>query len=377
MNRLTLRSPLVLLLAALLPAAGCGDKGDDTGGTDTHTGDTSDTSDTGDTGETADTTDTTETGDSGGSAFTALTGSVTIQSTVGGAPLCDADIALTGTEYTGDCYDCTFGFDMSGSITRDDSDPNCSLSPVLTYIPSGGFDNLRMFFWSQYGASTNYLQTYFTYYFYGYGEYPYYYEMASDGNAYGSASLAGNNFTFDYSVTGYQYYYDTQFYNWCPWPVASDATTSFEGGAVGTGSLRCDESEQNAQHDIWQFTVNDPTTLHITVDTIADETAMDTRFWVNDPEGCTVMTADDNFACTFPPPDYQCSSAEIVDAVSGVWQVEVMPYYSCAGRTGDYQITVDGGSDLTLVTAAGKVEWSVGQREFIQNATMTATLTPR
>lgn len=362
-------TPPLLYGAGLLLFSCTGSPGDkdDTAPSESDTVDTPDTAETAETSETATP-----------PPYTGLSGSILIQSTVEGTPLCDADVVLTGTGYTGGCDGCTFGFDMSGSLVREGGDPSCVLPPTLSFIPVAGVDHLRLFFWEELGPFTHYLQAYYQGYSYdGGGPYPYYRELASDGNPYASASLDGDNFVFWWEYAGWQTYDDNPFYQWCPWPQTSTAPTAYVDGAVALSSLPCAEYQRSPFHDVWSITVTEPSTLRISVDMIAADTAMDARFWVNDPGGCTVLAADDNFECSFPPPYFACPSAELTAATPGVWQIEVMPYLSCAGSTGAYQLTVEGGSDLTLVEAAGAVSWSDGRRAITTSAAMTATLTPR
>jgi hypothetical protein len=69
-------------------------------------------------------------------------------------------------------------------------------------------------------------------------------------------------------------------------------------------------------------------------------TAFDPKMWINDPSGCTIGYADDSFACTFPPPEYECPGLEIGTLEAGTYEVVVQAYGSCAGSTADYKIEV-------------------------------------
>ena len=88
------------------------------------------------------------------------------------------------------------------------------------------------------------------------------------------------------------------------------------------------------------------------IDTVAAGTAFDPALDIHatlDPpfEDAALAGGDDEFDCTFPPPDYSCPSAT-VDGTGNVALV-VMNLGSCAGATGEYRIESDpGGISLTL-----------------------------
>ena len=83
---------------------------------------------------------------------------------------------------------------------------------------------------------------------------------------------------------------------------------------------------------------------------ISADTTFDPWFIVTNPSGCSFTYADDNFDCTYPPPEYTCPSVSI-DTEEGTYQIIVMAYSSsCAGDTAEYELTINAdwdGAELT------------------------------
>ena len=87
------------------------------------------------------------------------------------------------------------------------------------------------------------------------------------------------------------------------------------------------------------------------MDTISEETAFDPAIVVNGADGCVAIFADDGFACTYPPPMYECPATTLPNT-EGVHQILVLNFGSCADEeSGSYRIDVagDGAETLTLV----------------------------
>ncbi len=126
----------------------------------------------------------------------------------------------------------------------------------------------------------------------------------------------------------------------------SDSSEGAGGEDAGAEStLPCDMTKV----DIWEITTSGGD-MKLTVDTIAAETAFDPALVFNDSSGCVSLYADDGFACTFPPPTYQCPAATL-SGTSGTQQLVVFNIGDCAGDEGAYRLSAEGeGADtLTLV----------------------------
>ena len=87
------------------------------------------------------------------------------------------------------------------------------------------------------------------------------------------------------------------------------------------------------------------------VDTISLATAFDPsfRFYPDPPQyGGSLLAGDDEFDCTFPPPNYSCPEGSMEINDSGSWFVEIRNEGSCVTglSAGEYVITVtlDGAS---------------------------------
>jgi hypothetical protein len=95
--------------------------------------------------------------------------------------------------------------------------------------------------------------------------------------------------------------------------------------------------------------------VHLRVDTVDAATAADTRLRVRLPDGTELYEADDDFACSFPPPSYSCPEYTFTAATAGLYTVEIYvgASESCRDRTlANYEltVTVDGaGSELVLI----------------------------
>jgi hypothetical protein len=267
-----------------------------------------------------------------------FTGTVALTTTLNGLPDCNTTAAITGTPYTGDCLDCDFAVAVTSAITTDDSAETCTYWSNLSLISPDGDAGLAL------GHADEYYLGYYTGYqdnalFAGYG-YPYWYGLSYNGSEYGTFTRTGDDISWTFSAAStYTYFYD---YNQCDGATESDAARSFGGTGAGS-TLNCDGTTT----DVWTFTA-DGSAVSVTVDTVAADSAFDPVLWVNDPDMCSVVYADDNFDCTFPPADYQCPSFQLDSTTAGTYQVVVKSWGSCTGDSAAYQLTIDGGADLTL-----------------------------
>ena len=318
----------LLPLAFVALAACSGDKTEDTA-------DTSSTTDTADTNDTADTEDTSDTGDSGTtSEFGSFSGTLSYVETIDGVTNCDADIALTGSAFSGDCADCTFAFAIDAEITRDGSTDDCSYNPVLTWLPdpTGLVIDPGFVFWetysTDYGDYNNVAATSVGYYYYGYTyPGPYFQFWAAEGAIEGSSiTKSGNDVTWSVESTTIES------------SVQFSESTDVATGSAGTNTIVCDGTIV----DVWTLTVATAGTVTLTVDTVTGETPFDPVMWVNGADTCTYYYADDNVDCTNPPPTYTCPtwSGELA---AGVYQLVVSgTSYDCDSGSGTYELKVDG-----------------------------------
>jgi hypothetical protein len=93
--------------------------------------------------------------------------------------------------------------------------------------------------------------------------------------------------------------------------------------------------------DNWQFVVSAGETVHLKADTVDAPTAADLCFF-GTCEGGSTFSADDNSACTFPPPGFSCPDASFVASATGTCSVGVtLCSSSCANpATANYSLLV-------------------------------------
>jgi len=107
--------------------------------------------------------------------------------------------------------------------------------------------------------------------------------------------------------------------------------------------------------DQFAFFVQSGQSVYLKVDTVDAATAADTRLRVRLPDGTELHEADDEVACTFPPPKYSCPEYSFTADTAGLYTVEVYVGLSesCASQSlVNYQLTVtvdDQPSDLILI----------------------------
>ncbi|MBN1771122.1 MAG: hypothetical protein JXB32_07675 [Deltaproteobacteria bacterium] len=107
--------------------------------------------------------------------------------------------------------------------------------------------------------------------------------------------------------------------------------------------------------DVFAFPVESGQAVLLQVDTVDAATAADTRLRVRLPDGTELHEADDEFTCTFPPPEWSCPRHEFTAATGGLYTVEIYVGSSenCADRAlANYELTVTVGgapSELILI----------------------------
>ena len=357
----------LLLPVALLTLAGCPSAKDDSDGTaDTDT-DTDPGTDT--------------------DADSPFSGSLTVTSTRNGEPLCDADVTLTGTPYTGDCEGCDFAFVMEGSVARDEGSEACDLDPRLTFVPSGGFYDLLLAHADAYTYTYEGYDGDYTYdytdvlsagYSYRFGDYdypgPYWVRISYDGSDRGTFSRTGDDIAWAF---GYSRSYDddvANYYSDCA-SVDRSSATAASAGEAGTGEVDCDADLV----DVWSVDVDATGSLTASVDMVATESAFDPILWVNDADACTVASADDNFTCAFSGNGI-CPAVELTSLAEGTYSlvVQALDSDTCDGTVAAYQLTANGGAATNLTqTHDDADEYTTESVSYDFALTASGTITPQ
>jgi len=371
------RPALSFLVCTLVGLIACADKDDDdddathlgsgggsggttSGGTSgSTTGGTTSGSTTGGSTTGGSTTGGTTTGD-----WTTLSGEVSVQYSEDGVTQCDSVTALAGTAYTGDCDDCTFAFEITPTVTSDDSTADCN-QPYQWSFTGGweGYTDQFLAFWETadyygydydnvlaWGYGIDYAGPHYNYYYPG----PYWVWLTYEGTNYSSAPdtqarLTGNRFTWSSDVSGATYIDNYQGLD-CGIYDNYEANSHQGGEWTETDDLPCDGSSGYDWYysvDVWSLATVPGETVSVTVDTTSSSTAFDPHMWINDGSSCALAYADDSFDCTYPPPKYSCPSASFT-AADVAYEVVVASYGSCAGALGEYSLSIDHARDPRL-----------------------------
>ncbi len=342
-------------------------------------------------------------GDGGStSLYSQATGTIDYTWQVGDGYDCDATIEFTGTPYAGDCEDCTFALGVDASITEDNGTADCWYYPPLTLIEGsmGWFDATDMAiayapsftiagYYGNYDYSNVFMAGYYQdWSYWGYGSYgPYWWPIAYDGGSYGTFSLTDNgdgtaDIAWSWTTSWYDYDYTYSLVNQCGTDdyYLYGGYYAYGGSYTGTGSIDCYYYKGYGYFgsyymDVWSFSLSADDTVSITVDTVAEDTAFDSYFYLTDDEACYLGGADDSFDCTYPPTDYQCPSMQ-AELAAGDYNVVVGNYGSCWTGTGEYQIVIDASSDPGLELTGDDVANEVVDSSSIFNeVTVTGSAT--
>ncbi len=108
-----------------------------------------------------------------------------------------------------------------------------------------------------------------------------------------------------------------------------------------------DDALQGCNHsaiqDQFAFFAEAGQSVYLMADTLDAATAADLRLRVRRPDGSELHEADDDVACTFPPPAYSCPEHSFTAAVGGLYYAEVYvgTSESCFDHNqANYQLTV-------------------------------------
>jgi hypothetical protein len=299
-------------------------------------------------GETA-STDTADTAMEERTDYGGFAGTIGFTTQYNGATLCDADITLTGTSFTGACEDCAFAFAIDAEVTRDESVDGCSYPLTYTFLPDATRVDPALVFWESYQGYANVAAVGYGYVYEGYTYAgPYFAFFAYDGGER-QVSVSGNDVSWDISFESSGL--STMAFTTCEGVdlAMSDATTSFGGPMVADGDALCDAMS----FDRWSFEVLEEGTVSFSVDATDPAATLDLLASLSTAEGCPIVFADDNFACTAPPPNYACPSWEGTLApgvyILNVAQSDYDTTECITGVSGHYRVTVGGAATNLLL----------------------------
>jgi hypothetical protein len=355
------------LTIAFLPAAlGCGDKDDDTAGmTDADTDTDSDTDSDGDTDTDTDTdtdsdtdtdtdtdsdtdTDTDTDSDTDTDTDSDLSGTIALDVVdADGVVLCDTTFDLSGTEYTGDCPDCEFAYDVE-SVVSSEGGTDCEYD---LYAAFGTFSETKF-------KSDTFLAFSPTYDPFmenallegippfGGGD-PFWFPVVYDDHDYGFASYAKGILSWTLAIDrpAADYSWDV---DWCA-TYRGGTSYAYHSAAYGSNdSIPCDAY---ASYDRWTFEAPTDEHVYITVNTRDAVTTFDPQITITDSTSCALGQAFNGFDCAYPPAAGECPSYELEVTKGALYNVFVYSKGSCASTDGDYVLLVDTSSDPSLTLA--------------------------
>ena len=134
--------------------------------------------------------------------------------------------------------------------------------------------------------------------------------------------------------------------------VAPDAGTATDAGTapapVRDEDIPCIDEDDflSLTVDLWTVNVPGGSTLGVRVDTVSADTTFDPALAVQtpsgtyDPEGSFIAEGDDEFSCTFPPPDFDCPELSTTEASGEVEIVVINLSETIDCTVGEYDLTV-------------------------------------
>lgn len=316
-------------------------------------------------------------------------GYLTYKRTTNDIVACDVDVTVLSTgDYTGDCLDCAFAFDVDAAVTEERTACEFSRNDAYyTFQNKGGLTDTWIGWMDNTVVSPG-----------DYSELSYIDTVLRGYTELGDAdyrALAGT-----YELT----YYDELYTG----PIEDGSETSFDGTTLeltiladssdnlGKYAAVCEErgeevvAKADAEPlledlpcndvlvDVWNFTVASDSEVTVSVDVTNAEAAGDPAFLIIGPDECQIADIDDSFACTVAPklcPAFHLPSG----SAPGQYSVVAYLYHTgssaapvCTGNTSghvDYEIRMDGATP----TLAADDEDAFTHDEY--DVSMTATIT--
>jgi len=115
-----------------------------------------------------------------------------------------------------------------------------------------------------------------------------------------------------------------------------DDATSAGDFSENPGDLPCEGDKSDETVDVWSLSMSAGQTLVVQVDTVAAATTFDpavTLYGTPDPDNGTYLTSgDDDFDCTFPPPEYRCPEATTTTEAATTVGI-IVENYGCPGTS--------------------------------------------
>lgn len=278
---------------------------------------------------------------SDGDDWIALAGEASYYTSNDGISVCDIEVALLGTPSTNTCVGCEFAFAIDATVTRDESTEACESNGASTFIEDDThFDIELKYVDVVWGYYTDALVIAYDYY--EESNYQYYNLISYTDSYYGGPSVYGSfewtdnliSWSKARSWTERDFTAYTDFcYTEKP---GAPLVAAVSGGQSGTSTLACDRSTT----DVWTFVATEGSTAHISLDTVAADSAIDLAFSLTGPDGCQVGIADDNFECSYAPESFGCPGASFSELSAGTYSVMVISHGSCTGTEGAYEWNV-------------------------------------
>ncbi|MFT7520520.1 MAG: hypothetical protein ACI9MC_002669 [Kiritimatiellia bacterium] len=279
-----------------------------------------------------------------------------------GAVVCDVDLALTGTTFTGPCSDCTFAFHVEPTIIEDRGSEDCELRSLWTYVDDDFIDQSGL----------------------GYADAT----VDIDGKPMDDALVAVG--VFEGRMTSAGVVADGQARSEVSWDGEGNLSWSHqmveahgpdllyherecvvtevpelggrktEGAYQGTGELTCAGFEV----DVWTFNARAGERVDLALDTVAADSAFDSVLFVEDPDGCLVALGDDVFRCSYAPLDYSCGGGRFTPEKTGTYRIIAGSYDACTapdldgdgyGDVAEYRLSIDASYDPELALEQDEV----------------------
>jgi hypothetical protein len=272
---------------------------------------------------------------------------VDYRSTLGDETRCDFEVAFKGSEYSGDCPDCDWAFEIyDWRRVNDTSTPDCYVDAMIAITPVSTYRDLILTFRPVYTS---------VYYYYDYDyaleasdgrsiynvlqsgyvyDSPYYSgriwwrNIAYDGSRYGEVTQVGDEVSWTWAQSYTRLYAAEGLWAYCgDYDWGTGSRTMWMGDLTDSESLPC----LGENVDTWSFEAEAGEEYTIALDTVAEDSAAWAYVYIADSESCLDGIAYGSAGCSHG--GYDCPSLRLTAEVSGLHTAHVMTE-PCSGSRG-------------------------------------------